>query len=219
MKIAIRKNIQQFAVRNAYWSLVRESEPIHALMQDVLNDAGIQDKASLVVCGRLFLKLPDRLFGLGLMEEFGSPAFRTGLRDFVEANRAWIDEACSAGDAGRASSILEAGFVSSEEDLDEDGYPTEAACLKLEQWPWEDIRGWFAYARSLWHHAEYGWHETTEAHASKPGEIVDRIEVSTVGWSGNETLIRAMKKNPFLWQTSWVQARRGGHYVFELEID
>lgn len=136
-----------------------------------MNNAGIQDKASLVVCGRLFLKLPGPLFGLGLMDEFGSPAFRSGLLEFVEANRTWVEEVCSVGDAGRASSITEAGFALSEDDLDEDGYPTDAACLKLEKWPWEDIRGWLAYARSLWHHAEYGWHETTEAHASKPGEL------------------------------------------------
>ncbi len=219
MKPTVRKDIQHFAVRNTYWSLVREGDPIHVMIQDVLNDAGIQDKASLVVCGRLFLKLPDRLLGLGFMEAFSSAIFRNGLHAFVEENRAWVEETCSADDAGRASSIQEAGFAPSEDDIDEDGYPTEIACLKLEQWPWEDIRGWFAYARSLWHHAEYGWHETTEAHASKPGELVDRFHVSTVGWSGNETLIRAMKKNPFLWQTSWVQARRGGHYVFELEID
>jgi hypothetical protein len=48
---------------------------------------------------------------------------------------------------------------------------------------------------------------------------VQRFDISTAGWSGNESLIRAMEKNSFMWATTWVQSRRGGHYIFEIDND
>ena len=51
----------------------------------------------------------------------------------------------------------------------------------------------------------------------KANKIVHRYYISTAGWSGNETIIRAMQKNIMMWQLNWVQSRRGGHYIFELK--
>lgn len=42
-----------------------------------------------------------------------------------------------------------------------------------------------------------------------------RYTFSTGGWSGNEDLIRAMEQNWMIWSLTWVQSRRGGHYIFE----
>lgn len=103
------------------------------------------------------------------------------------------------------------------DDLDEDGYPTELACERIKSWHWSDKSGWMKYVESLWYLSEWGWSESDEPHDWKEGEIVHRFQVSTAGWSGNESLISAMKQNFMLWGMLWVQSRRGGHYIFEID--
>jgi hypothetical protein len=46
-----------------------------------------------------------------------------------------------------------------------------------------------------------------------------RYYISTAGWSGNESIIYAMQENNLMWSLNWVQSRRGGHYIFELELE
>lgn len=103
------------------------------------------------------------------------------------------------------------------DDLDEDGYPTELACERIKAWHWSDKSGWLGFVNGLWHLAEWGWKEAEEDHDWKAGEKVRRFYVSTAGWSGNECLIDAMKENFMLWSLTWVQSRRGGHYIFEID--
>lgn len=102
--------------------------------------------------------------------------------------------------------------------LDEDGYPTEEALLKIEQWDTNDQKGWFEFIQSIWHLASWGWHEVDEKHEWRD-EQVHRYHISTAGWSGNESVIAAMKANIWMWGNTWVQSRRGGHYTFELDED
>jgi hypothetical protein len=40
---------------------------------------------------------------------------------------------------------------------------------------------------------------------------------ATPGWSGNESIIKSMKKNEMMWFLNWVQSKGGGHYIFELK--
>ena len=99
--------------------------------------------------------------------------------------------------------------------VDGDGYPTDAALWCVENWPWDDQRGWFDFINSIWWMPEWGWTEVDE-----PGwddEVEHLIKMSTGGWSGNESVILAMQKNNMLWYLTWVQSRRGGHYIFELK--
>jgi hypothetical protein len=102
------------------------------------------------------------------------------------------------------------------ESLDDDGYPTDDALFLIENWHWSDPKGWFEFIKSIWAYRDWGWKEQ---------EVIDEITnkkewcyyISTAGWSGNESIIRAMEKNGdgFFWHLNWVQSRRGGHYVFE----
>jgi len=101
--------------------------------------------------------------------------------------------------------------------LDEDGYPTEAALDIVETWHWYDARGWFGFIKSIWWYPDWGWDEGEEPHEYRKDEIVYRYNISTGGWSGNESIIRAMQKNEMMWHLNWVQSRRGGHYIFELK--
>jgi hypothetical protein len=95
--------------------------------------------------------------------------------------------------------------------LDEDGYPTEAALAVVSNWTFSDPIGWFQFIRSIWYCAGQAFFEDR-----KPNKITD-FRMSTVGWSGNEGIIKAMQRNPILWSNCWVQSRRGGHHVFEVK--
>lgn len=100
--------------------------------------------------------------------------------------------------------------------LDEDGYPSESALMAIEKWHFSDPKGWFEFIKSIWHLASWGWSERLEDHEFKENTTVYRYHISTAGWSGNESIVRAMEVNEFMWHLNWVQSRRGGHYIFEL---
>lgn len=106
--------------------------------------------------------------------------------------------------------------------LDEDGYPTENALEAIEKWHWDDARGWFKFIEELWAYHDWGWKEKDEQHEwhrlnQYKDKIVHRYYISTAGWSGNESIIRAMQNNDMMWHLNWVESRRGGHYIFELK--
>ena len=108
-------------------------------------------------------------------------------------------------------------LLANEDMLDDDGYPTEAAHTIIELWPYTDKRGWFVFIESIWHLKSWGWHEGVAEHDWDKGKMVYRYDMSTAGWSGNEGLIRSMEKNDMLWNITWVQSRRGGHFIFEVD--
>ena len=92
-----------------------------------------------------------------------------------------------------------------DEYVDNDGYPTEEALTKVENWPYDDVKGWFDFIESIWWAADWGW--TVEGNV---------FHISTGGWSGNEDTIEAMQKNWILWNHTWWEHRRGGHYKFTI---
>lgn len=115
---------------------------------------------------------------------------------------------------------------------DEAGYPTDEELERISKWnilEAEDegrpndgsIRDWFAYIKSVgnyWPSEEpFGWYEedTTDELLGKP---VHRYHISTGGWSGNESIIEAMKENFICWYTTWRVHRWGGHFTFEIDI-
>jgi hypothetical protein len=93
--------------------------------------------------------------------------------------------------------------------LDVDGYPTEEALDKIAKWSYNDPKGWFEFIKEIWWMRDWGWHE------NKSDKGVE-YNISTGGWSGSESLIRAMMDNHILWTCTWVQSRKGGHYIFEV---
>ena len=96
--------------------------------------------------------------------------------------------------------------------LDEEGYPTEEALDMIASWNHKDIQGWFDFIRSLWALTEW---KTEEVSVGYGDRMVTRYTFGTGGWSGNEDLIGAMMRNKVVWLVTWVQSRRGGHYIFE----
>jgi hypothetical protein len=101
--------------------------------------------------------------------------------------------------------------------LDADGYPSEAALEIIEKWHWDDIPGWFKFIEDIWYLRTWGWATKLEQHAYVKDKQVLQYHISTAGWSGNESIIGVMQQNFMLWSLTWVQSRRGGHYIFELK--
>lgn len=99
--------------------------------------------------------------------------------------------------------------------LDEDGYPTDGALDLIAAWDYNDPRGWFDFIHSIWHLASWGWSEKDSTDRSN--RPIRLYEISTAGWSGNESIITAMQDNHILWCTTWYKSVRGGHYTFELQ--
>lgn len=116
----------------------------------------------------------------------------------------------------RIQEILDEGNL-----LDDDGYPTEDALEAIERWHWDDARGWFKFIEGLWWYSNMLWIECEGGIDQYLNKQLDpktiRYHVSTGGWSGNESIIRAMQQNDMMWHLNWVQSRRGGHYIFELK--
>lgn len=91
-------------------------------------------------------------------------------------------------------------------EFDEDGYPTEETEKEIREWDFHDFAGLMQFVQRAWHYGAEYFKPTTE----------HMWEVSTGGWSGNESLIAAMKANTIFWALCWVSSRRGGHYEFKV---
>ena len=115
--------------------------------------------------------------------------------------------------------ILVETLLAESEMLDDDGYPTDDALEVIKNWHWDDKRGWFKFIESVWWMRSWGWKESLESDEWRKEEKVYRYNISTGGWSGNESVIYAMQENRWLWGMTWVQSRRGGHYIFEVDLE
>lgn len=114
-------------------------------------------------------------------------------------------------------------------ELDDDGYPTEETLDYIAKWQVKytddstdnEIRqqyfDLFEGIKSIWWYASWGWTEMIEPSLYRENEKSRQYHISTGGWSGNESIIRAMESNSWI-HCTWVQSRRGGHYIYELEL-
>jgi hypothetical protein len=94
--------------------------------------------------------------------------------------------------------------------MDEDGYPEQSDLDAIENWQFMNHNGCVAlmtFVKSLWWpDGVYGWRQRGRFY-----------RLSTGGWSGNESIIAALRDNKrFFWHLCWKQTRRGGGYMFEI---
>ena len=111
-------------------------------------------------------------------------------------------------------------FAMKRDHLDDDGYPTNAALALIKAWHWTDCTGLFEFIKEIWHLRTWGWTEGDAKDLEKSNDDYSEAGgklyfVSTGGWSGNESIIRALQSNTMAWTLTWVQSRRGGHYIFK----
>ena len=95
-------------------------------------------------------------------------------------------------------------------------YPTEEQLEKIKNWnAIADTPGLIDFFLSLWWIPERG----CRLYKSKSRffrEPVMKLQLHTWGWSGNESIIAALKENAF-WSLFWDKSLRGGHHWFEIE--
>lgn len=90
-------------------------------------------------------------------------------------------------------------------------YPTEEELEKIRRWDYKDAFGLMEFIRPYWE--QHGWWKQT-------GKKVINLQMSTGGWSGNESIIGALDEVQngnmffFLW---WQKSVRGGHYWFKVK--
>lgn len=98
--------------------------------------------------------------------------------------------------------------------MDADGYPTDTELEQVEQFNGTP-RALVELATSLWNYH----------HAVKVSELVDtfgrtvkRVEMVTLGWSGNESVASALSRSLFhyLW---WESTHKGGLTVYQVPAD
>jgi hypothetical protein len=95
-----------------------------------------------------------------------------------------------------------------------DGYPTEEFLNYIIQWNPFDFKviDFIKLICENWEHGEIGY----KIGRKYKGEI--NFELHTLGWSGNEDIIRALKDNTFFWIMNWYKSIRGGHYYFKIKV-
>jgi hypothetical protein len=106
---------------------------------------------------------------------------------------------------------LEDGTISA---LDDDGYPTTHFLILVKEFPLYDLENkvasplkkLFTMIEDIWHHRYHGWS------VSEDGST---LQVSTCGWSGNESIIGALKMNQLIWHHIFICEHKGGHYEFD----
>ena len=106
----------------------------------------------------------------------------------------------------------------SDPEFDVDGYPTEDTLTRIRSWPvetFDDMASAMDFAGRAWSYPDRWecierWEDPDWP--SRPQRV---YRFSTGGWSGNESVIGAMQKNRFGWLVTWVESRRGGHYIFD----
>lgn len=102
--------------------------------------------------------------------------------------------------------------------FDADGYPTEETLKAIAAWPWRESKDLLDFCRKAWRYPDYWRSREVGANEGRHflGYKGTLHEVSTGGWSGNESIISALEENCMFMATCWIESRRGGHYIFQL---
>lgn len=102
--------------------------------------------------------------------------------------------------------------------MDKDGYPENSELNKISSWDCHDFISMMEYIKSRWAYANHGYWKQRKYRKKMQREPRIVYDIATAGWSGNEEIIEAMQKNEIFWANCWVQSRRGGQYIFEVEL-
>jgi hypothetical protein len=103
--------------------------------------------------------------------------------------------------------------------FDRDGYPTEETLKIIAEWDCvgkDNQINLLKYVQKCWRYDNFFTVE--EGTVDMYHTNVLRYNISTGGWSGNESLISALEENHLFWALCWVQSRRGGHYIFHVTV-
>lgn len=96
--------------------------------------------------------------------------------------------------------------------LDEDGYPDKASLKEIKEW-------------DILKHGVQDLLDLVEENTNWPdwafsinGKRVLHFEYHTGGWSGNEDVIDALRRNTLFFPMYWEKSNRGGHFNFKINL-
>ena len=129
----------------------------------------------------------------------------------IDATKEWFEDKFK----------LETGEIGADKlspTFDSDHYPSDESLEIIKNWGYEnDFFDLMDYVEECWSYPDFFTKEKTKDDLFKKDII--RYEISTGGWSGNESIIRALQENTMFWAFCWAQSWRGGHYIFELRLN
>lgn len=96
--------------------------------------------------------------------------------------------------------------------LDKNGYPDEASLKEIEKWDIlkQGVQGLLDLVEENTYTPDWSFSVT--------GKRVLRFQYHTGGWSGNEDVIDALRRNILFWPMFWQKSERGGHYYFKIKL-
>jgi hypothetical protein len=94
--------------------------------------------------------------------------------------------------------------------LDENRYPDDESLERIKNWDLQaqGIDGLLALVEENTNWADRQIHQR--------GKNVIYYEYHTGGWSGNEDVIGALRRNLMFWSLCWRKTEVGGHYYFRI---
>lgn len=93
-------------------------------------------------------------------------------------------------------------------------YPTEQELKEIEEWDYKDFENLGEYVMSLW---KYDAKMFEDWKKDEFGQEYRMLWLATMGWSGNEDIIRALHKNRMFGMMCWQSSSRGGLHIFHIK--
>ena len=95
--------------------------------------------------------------------------------------------------------------------INEDGYPTPETLYK--------ITSFDPYTENLQEFIEYIMANWVNGYPAEFDIETQSLKLSTGGWSGCESIIKALQDNKVFWMLYWHSIICGGHYEFRNLVD
>ena len=92
-------------------------------------------------------------------------------------------------------------------------YPSNLELDTIKKWDTiseSGTLGLIDFIGGIWEYGDMGF--------VRKGKRVIKLELHTLGWSGNEDIIDALRHNFIFWSLNWDMHRRGGHYYFTIRL-
>jgi hypothetical protein len=99
--------------------------------------------------------------------------------------------------------------------IDDEGYPTDEYLQWIEKFDVfeHDMKSFLSAIFDNWQHGEMGYK------LCKTQKGYKALRLHTLGWSGNEDIIQALRANLFFFTLYWVKEERGGHFWFSIPVE
>ena len=113
----------------------------------------------------------------------------------------------------------EAEFIPmTEPEMDDDGYPTERTLHVIQHWPYREARACLEFCARAWRWPDWVGRELEpeEALVVHADEGDEFMRFATGGWSGNEDIIAALRRNRMIQAIAWRLTSRGGLHIYTM---